>query len=265
MPKKKKNAYSGKLRNHRQSKQETSHPSIYAPACQEENSDEEDVATKVALKFPLAMWDLQQCDRKKCTGRKMVRKGLVKSLKLQQRFSGIILSPMATQYVCASDAETVAMHGISVIDCSWAKLSETPFSRMRGGSLRLLPYLVAANPINYGRPCKLSCVEAFAATMYITGFTETAERILKLFKWGHGFISLNKSLLDLYATCNTSSDVIKAEENWLEEEKCSKLESDFDMMNIDMSLECGNPNRQMVDPCDLSEESTEDSESDATD
>ena len=124
----------------------------------------------------LAMWDLGQCDAKKCTGRRLQRLGMITTLHLGTPHRGILLSPEGKSTVCPADAPTVAKHGISVIDCSWNEVEGAglPYHRMKGSQPRLLPYLVAANPVNYGKPFKLTCAEAIAATLVITGFRADA-------------------------------------------------------------------------------------------
>ncbi|CAG5118852.1 unnamed protein product [Candidula unifasciata] len=209
---------------------------------------------------PLAMWDLEQCDPKKCTGRKLSRMGYVKTLRLNHRFSGLILSPMGAKCVAPEDKSIIEKHGMAVVDCSWAKLQETPFSRMKGDHARLLPYLIAANPINYGRPCKLSCVEAFAATLYITGFPELADRLLSKFKWGKTFYTVNQGLLEGYASCQTSVEVVAEQERVLASLRTDSQQDKLkDWSVVDLELEHFNPNR----PMNLSESSSDEEEDDS--
>ena len=162
----------------------------------------------------LSMWDFGQCDSKRCTGRKLERMGLVRALEVHQRGAGIILSPAGKATISPADAEVIAGSGLGVVDCSWARLDEVPFAKLKGEH-RLLPYLVAANPVNYGKPLKLTCAEAYAAGLHIAGFPDQAAYVLSKFTWGHAFLTLNAELLDAYAGCADSDEVIQVQADWL--------------------------------------------------
>ena len=168
------------------------------------------------LHIKLAMWDFDQCDPKRCTGRKLYRQNLLQSLKLSQRWSGVVLTPMGKQCISKYDREIIQSNGICVVDCSWNQLQSIPFKKIHSTHERILPYLIAANPVNYGKPLKLSCVEAIAASMIICNCMHDAELILGKFSWGHTFIQLNRELFDLYQQCNTSDEIVQCQNNIME-------------------------------------------------
>jgi len=140
------------------------------------------------VSLPLAMWDLGQCDKKRCTGTRLVRQGVIQELRLGQHFPGVIMSPMGRSSVSVEDAELIRTKGLAVVDCSWNKLDDVPFGRIKGRAPRLLPWMLAANPVNYGKPCKLSCAEALAAALYICGQKDDAQAIMSryVFRWRAG-------------------------------------------------------------------------------
>ncbi|KCV69439.1 pre-rRNA-processing protein TSR3 [Fonticula alba] len=143
----------------------------------------------------LAMWNFEQCDPRRCSGAKLARDGVIREIRVNKRFPGVVLTPNATRAVSPADRDIVLAHGACVVDCSWARLQEVPLVSLKTPHPRLLPFLVAANPVNYGRPLRLNCAEALAATLYIVGLDHHAERVLSRFKWGMQFYHLNQCVL----------------------------------------------------------------------
>jgi pre-rRNA-processing protein TSR3 len=130
---------------------------------------------------------------------------------------------------------------------------------MKGKHLRLLPYLVATNNVNYGilslyvyiwfkifvlgKPCQLSCVEAFAAALSIVGLQDFGAILLDKFKWGHAFYTLNGTLLDAYAKCDSAQAILECD---------NRFRTGQEGFNNDYT-----PNRDMP-PSESSEEEEED-------
>ena len=98
------------------------------------------------------------------------------------------------------------------MNCSWAKLGDVPFTKLRSGGDRLLPYMFAANPTKYGQACVLSSCEALAAALFVAGFPDDARLVMEKFKWGASFWQLNGEYLDRYAACDNSVEVIKVQQ-----------------------------------------------------
>ena len=153
-----------------------------------------------------------QCDPKKCTALKLKRHGLieiVKRIKLIPR-GAIVLNPLAEKAFSPADRSRIQRYGLAALDCSWEKAQKILKSSLKIRRFsRCLPYLIAANPVNYGIPTKLSTVEALSAALYIAYFREEAKKLLGIFKWGDTFLRLNRELLDKYSAAKNSKEIVE--------------------------------------------------------
>ena len=132
----------------------------------------------------LIIYHANQCDPKKCSGKKLARFELVRLTRhIDQLRPFLVLSPFSEKALSPADN---GIRGLAALDCSWAHAEEV-FSHFRLQE-RALPFQVAANPVNFGKPFKLSTVEALAAGLVILGEKTQAESILSKFNWGHVFL-----------------------------------------------------------------------------
>ena len=183
----------------------------------EENEEEENNNEFEEFKIKLHMLYFDQCDPKKCTGKKMERFGLLSEIKFSPNYKGILLTPNGKQLVSIADHEIILQKGICVIDCSWAKFSELNLN-LHKIETRALPFLVAVNPVNFGKAYKLTCAEAFAATLFLGGFEKEAKFIMNYFKWGENFFKVNEELFEKYKNVKEQKMLKEIEEKYINDE-----------------------------------------------
>ena len=157
-------------------------------------------------------------DPKKCSARKLARFDLAELHRSARATpTGIVLNPFAERALAPGDDDPPDGDGFDALvalDCSWETAEREAFD-LRGRH-RALPFLVAANPVNYGTPFQLNTVEAFAGALCVLGEREQAEAILSKFRWGHTFLELNAEPLRRYADCADSAEVVAIQREYLD-------------------------------------------------
>ena len=175
-------------------------------------------------------------DPEKCTARKLDRHDAAQLHRTDSTVpAGVILNPHAERALSPADApdpgnspvdshdvvdsraDTSETAALVALDCSWESAGEARFTL--AGDHRALPYLVAANPVNFGKPFRLTTVEALAAGLTILGERAHAEELLSLFTWGETFLELNAEPLERYAACADSSEVVTVQQEYLDREE----------------------------------------------
>ncbi|HXX87446.1 MAG TPA: DUF367 family protein [Candidatus Acidoferrum sp.] len=157
----------------------------------------------------ITIYQAGQCDPRKCTALKLGRHGLVRIVN-QMRFlpkRAVVLNPFSVVAFSPADKQRVEDFGLAALDFSWEQTENVLPKHVRGTS-RCLPILVAGNPVNYGKPTKLSTVEALAAAAYILGYKADAAELLSIFKWGNTFLDINHDRLEAYSAAKNSTEVV---------------------------------------------------------
>lgn len=162
----------------------------------------------------LFLYYSNQCNPSKCTGKKLAKFNLVNIYSKIKKtpINSIFLNPYSKDIILKKD---IIYKNILVLDCTWSNISEIiPNFLSLKLQHRSLPCLIAANPINFGRPYKLTSVESFAAALYILGYKEKAMFLLSKFNWGLHFIELNINLLNDYSKAETKEEILDIEKEY---------------------------------------------------
>ena len=133
---------------------------------------------------------------------------------------GIILEPLCGKVFGPEDHDLLLKKRGALVGlvCSWAHIEPSVERVMKSTRLqpRMLPLLLAANPVNWGKPSRLTTAEALATVLYLVGRTEQAREVLGAFRWGERFFELNREPLDAYAAATTSDELVNLQFEFFE-------------------------------------------------
>ena len=164
----------------------------------------------------IVIYHANQCDPKRCTGLKLKRLGIARTVTRTRYLPkrALVLNPFSEIALSPADRQRLAHFGVVALDCSWEHVQRVISKHVRGTS-RCLPVLIAGNPVNFGKATKLTTAEALAAALYIAGFREEAVRVLSVFTWGHTFFQLNNDLLEAYAKAKDSTEIVTVQQRFI--------------------------------------------------
>lgn len=136
----------------------------------------------------------------------------------------VLLNPFAKKALSREDLDDMRKHGLLALDCSWRQAEEAFPALLGQTRSRALPFLVAANPVNYGKPFVLSTAEAIAAALWIVGEEQQARDVLSTVPFGDQFLTVNRLPLEDYAKCQTSGEIVQAQMAYLEDDPGASTE-----------------------------------------
>jgi len=166
------------------------------------------------------VFNAEHCNPKRCSARRLDKFGMIEQVGRlgQLPKKAVLLDPFSKKALSPEDTEQAETRGICLLDCSWEHAEGTFKKAKKIARLtsRSLPYLLAANPINYGKPWRLCTLEATAASLAILGELEHAKRVAAVTNWGTTFMQLNAEPLEEYAAAETSAEVVQIQQAYLD-------------------------------------------------
>ena len=161
---------------------------------------------------PLHVIHLDQDDPRKCTAKAMERSNhaILHHHPRNAPKRGILLDPTSGTLQGPEDNSLLQQGGsIVALDCSWKSLESglEEISNHTKLGRRTLPVLLAANPVSWGKPSRLSTAEALCASVIISGRWDQGRKIMQQFAFGNEFLSLNEQPLLAYSKASSNAEL----------------------------------------------------------